>query len=104
MRGPLPVRAGAWCYPPPMPQPDEVVIRDCDRTTWPPPSRSSSTSFLDFPALQVMAGTDAGARARMARMFAMEFEPEAHDVALVAELDGRIVGALTYTDSPAARP
>ncbi len=60
-----------------------------------------TAAFLDFPALQVMAGTDAEARHRMARMFAMEFEPESAMFALVAESDGRVVGVLTYADSPA---
>ncbi len=57
-------------------------------------------AFLDFPALQVMAGTDADARDRLKRLFAMEFEPDSGAMALAAEVDGRLVGALTYMDTP----
>lgn len=57
-------------------------------------------SFLDFPALQVMAGTGVGARDRLVRVFAMEFEPDSKLTAIVAEMGGRVVGALTYTDYP----
>ena len=46
------------------------------------------------------AGNDDGTRGRLKRMFAMEFEPDAHVAAMAAELDGRLVGALTYLDSP----
>jgi len=83
-----------------MPQPDEAAIRDLRPDDVATTIDVLADSFLDFPALQVMAGTDAGARDRMARMFAMEFEPESKTSAIVAEIDGRVVGALTYTDSP----
>ena len=83
-----------------MPQPNDAAIRDLQPYDVAPTIDVLADSFLDFPALQVMTGTDAGARDRMARMFAMEFEPESRMSAIVAEVDGRIVGALTYTDSP----
>ena len=57
-------------------------------------------AFLDFPAMRVLVGYGDGARARLRRMFAMEFEPESQVGALAAELDGRLVGVLTYVDSP----
>jgi ribosomal protein S18 acetylase RimI-like enzyme len=83
-----------------MPQPDEVVVRDLRDHEVATAVDVFVESFLDFPALQVMTGSGAGARARMARMFAIQFEPEAHISALAAEIDGHVVGALTYTDSP----
>lgn len=83
-----------------MAQPGDVVIRDLRAADEAAAIDVFVDSFLDFPALQVLVGTDAGARARLQRMFAMEFEPEAKVSAIVAELDGRVVGALTYTDSP----
>jgi len=83
-----------------MPQPDGAAIRDLQLDDVGTAIDVLADSFIDFPALQVMAGTDAGARDRMARMFAMEFESESKTSAIVAEIDGRVVGALTYTDSP----
>jgi len=83
-----------------MAHPDGVLVRDLRADDVAPAIDVFADSFVEFPALQVMAGTDVGARDRMARMFAMEFEPESKMTALVAELDGRVVGALTYTDSP----
>ena len=83
-----------------MPLQNDVVIGDLR-----PEERSSAVdifadAFLDFPLLQVMAGTDVSARGRLRRMFAMQFEPDAHIHALAARADGRLVGALTYVDSP----
>lgn len=83
-----------------MPQSDDAAIRDLQPGDVATAIDVLADSFLDFPALQVMTGTDAGARDRMVRMFAMEFEPESRMSAIVAEVDGRIVGALTYADSP----
>jgi ribosomal protein S18 acetylase RimI-like enzyme len=60
-----------------------------------------SAAFIDFPVLQVLVGTDDDARARLRRIYAMELEPDSHVSAVVAEQDGRIVGALTFNDSPA---
>lgn len=58
-------------------------------------------AFLEFPAMRVLVGDDDGARSRLRRMFAMELDPSSHLSALVAELEGRLVGALTYVDAPA---
>jgi GNAT superfamily N-acetyltransferase len=57
-------------------------------------------AFLDFPAMRVLVGSDAGARARLRHMFALEFDASSQLSALGAELDGRLVGALTYVDAP----
>lgn len=57
-------------------------------------------AFLDFPAMRVLVGSDDGARARLRHMFALEFDASSHLSALGAELDGRLVGALTYVDAP----
>ena len=83
-----------------MPSPRDVVIRDLRSADAAPAIEILAEAFLDFPAMQVFAGTDSGARERLERMFAMEFERDAHVSALGAELDGRLVGALTYLDSP----
>lgn len=83
-----------------MPDPGDAIIRDMRPADVPAVIEILTDSFADFPALQVVVGAGDGARERMVRMFAMEFEPEAGTSALVAELDGRIVGALTFTDSP----
>ncbi len=57
-------------------------------------------AFLDFPAMRVLVGHDEGARSRLRRLFVMEFDPSSPIDALAAELDGQVVGALTYVDSP----
>ncbi len=80
--------------------PSGLVIRDLRPDDVASAIDVFADSFLHFPALQVMAGSGAGARERMARMFAMEFEPESSSSAIVAELDGRVVGALTFVDAP----
>ena len=58
-------------------------------------------AFADFPAMQVVVGSGAGARDRLRRIFALEFEPGSPVSAMAAELNGRLVGALTYIDAPA---
>ena len=57
-------------------------------------------AFLDFPAMQLLVGHDDGARARLRRLFAMEFDVDSAVEALGAEIDGSLVGVLTYLDSP----
>ncbi len=57
-------------------------------------------AFLDFPAMQLLVGDDDGARARLRRLFAMEFDADSSVEALGARLEGRLVGTLTYLDSP----
>lgn len=84
-----------------MPQPGDVVIRDLRPADVPATVDVLAASFLEFPALQVMVGSGRGAPERMARLFAMELEPDSGMSTLVAEVDGRVVGALTYLDSPA---
>jgi GNAT superfamily N-acetyltransferase len=84
-----------------VPQPSDVLIRDLRPADQGAAIDVFVESFLDFPALQVLVGTGEGARDRLRRMFAMEFEPESRLRAIVAELDGRVVGALTYGDTPA---
>lgn len=84
-----------------MPALSDVVIRDLRPDDHGAAVDVLVESFQDFPALQVLVGRGDGARGRLARLFAMEFEPEAKSSAVVAELDGHVVGVLTYTDSPA---
>lgn len=77
-----------------------VVVRDLEHLDTPTAIEVLTDSFLDFPAMQVMVGRGPGARERMAGVFAMEFEAEAGMSGLVAELDGRVAGVLTFADSP----
>ena len=85
-----------------MPPPDDIVVRDLRPDDVDPAIDLLADAFLDFPALQVIAGSDAGARERMRRLFALEFEPERTATsAIVAESDAGVVGALTFVDSPA---
>lgn len=77
-----------------------IIIRDLRSSDVPAAVDLLAEAFLDFPAMRVFAGSDDGARHRLQRMFAMEFEPDAHITAIVAEAEGRLVGALTYVDSP----
>lgn len=77
-----------------------IIIRDLRSSDVPAAVDLLAEAFLDFPAMHVFAGSDEGARDRLRRMFAMEFEPDAHITAIVAEAEGRLVGALTYVDSP----
>lgn len=59
-------------------------------------------AFLDFPAMRVLVGHDDGSRKRLRRLFAMELDTavNARVTALGAELEGELIGALTYLDSP----
>ena len=63
--------------------------------------RIFTTSFRDFPPLASIVGTDAGADGRRRRMMqATLAAPPWKLHVLVAEQEGRVVGALTYADSP----
>ncbi len=57
-------------------------------------------SFVDFPPLQVMVGTDDGALDRLGRMFALMIGADPRFGVIVAEMDTRVVGVLTYADLP----
>jgi GNAT superfamily N-acetyltransferase len=60
-----------------------------------------TSSFRDFPPLASILGTDAGADDRRRRMMqATLVAPPWRLHVLVAERKGRVVGALTYADSP----
>ncbi len=83
-----------------MPPPGDMVVRGLRSDDVAPAIELLADAFLDFPALQVIAGSDAGARERMRRLFALEFERESLASAIVAESDARVVGALTFVDSP----
>jgi ribosomal protein S18 acetylase RimI-like enzyme len=48
----------------------------------------------------VLVGVGVDARSRLRRVYALELEDSARESALVAEHDGSIAGALTYSDSP----
>ena len=60
-----------------------------------------TASFRDFPPLASIVGTDEGADERRRRMMqATLLAPPWKLHVLVAEQEGRVVGALTYADSP----
>ncbi|MEX1295568.1 MAG: GNAT family N-acetyltransferase [Candidatus Limnocylindrales bacterium] len=50
--------------------------------------------------MRVLVGHDDGARGRLQRIFALELGDSARLSALGAEIDGRLVGVLTFVDSP----
>lgn len=79
----------------------DLVIRDLRPADQARAADLLAGAFADFPAMQVVVGSGAGARDRLRRVFALEFEPGSPVSAMVAELNGRLVGALTYVDSPA---
>jgi len=83
-----------------MPSPGDVVIRDLGPADKAAAIDLFADAFLDFPAMHVLVGSDSGARDRLRRIYAMELEPDSRVSALAAESDGRLVGALTYADSP----
>jgi len=58
-------------------------------------------AFTGFPPIDVIAGTDAGARDRRRRLFETDLQPAARHHVLVAETSGRVKGVLTFADSPA---
>lgn len=79
----------------------QVTIRDAE-----PGDRASiveilTGSFRDFPPLAMIVGTDAGAADRRRRMMkaTLAAPPEKLRVVIV-ERDGRVLGVLTYADSP----
>ena len=80
--------------------PRDVIVRELRPADEAPAIELLADAFLDFPAMHLLVGDDSGSRDRLKRVFAMEFEPASHLSALVAELDSRIVGALTWVDSP----
>ena len=88
------------CYAPAMPQPSEVVIRDLRPSDVGPSVDLLTQAFADFPVLAIAVGHDAASAGRLKRMFAMDFEPDAGNDAIVAELEGEVVGVLTFADSP----
>ena len=57
-------------------------------------------AFLDFPAMRVLVGHDDGSRSRLRRLFTMELNPASQVTVLGAEVEGDLVGAVTYVDSP----
>ena len=81
--------------------PRDLVIRELRSADQARAADLLAGAFADFPAMQVVVGTGAGARDRLRRIFALEFEPGSPVTAMAAELDGRLVGALTFIDSPA---
>jgi GNAT superfamily N-acetyltransferase len=93
-------RALPGCYPPPM-LPRDVVIRDLRPAEQERAAGLMASAFLDFPAMRLVVGSGGGARDRLKRLFAMEFEPGSPVTAIAADVDGRLVGTLTYLDSPA---
>ena len=84
-----------------MPLQREVVIRDLGSGDETAAIDLLAEAFLEFPAMHVLVGRDDGARDRLRRLYAMEFEPGSGTRAIGAEVGGRLVGALTYMDSPA---
>jgi len=91
----------ARCYPPPMPHSGTLSVRDLRRPVEDDAAVELLTdAFLDFPAMRVLVGHDDDARSRLRRLFVMELDPSSPVEALAAELDGRVVGALTYLDAP----
>ena len=85
-----------------MPPPGTLSVRDLRRPVEDDAAVELLTdAFLDFPAMRVLVGHDDGARSRLRRLFVMEIDPSSRITVLAAELDGRIVGALTYINSPA---
>ena len=99
MFGVCPRRVGR-CYPPPMAEQAEVTVRDYRPADGAAVVRVLTDALIDFPALQLMVGTDDGAHDRLSRLMALGLGV-ANSSAIVAETDGRIVGALTYADLPA---
>ena len=83
-----------------MPPRGDVEIRDLRPADQGAAVELLSDAFLEFPGMQVIVGTGAGARDRLRRIYEMEFEPAAGIRAIAAVVDGRLVGALTYADAP----
>lgn len=83
-----------------MPGSGEITLRDYVVADQVAAIDVLARSFIDFPPLQVMIGTDEGALDRLGRMFALMFGDGLKLAAIVAEMDARIVGVLTYEDLP----
>ena len=81
--------------------PRDVVIRDLRLQEQDRAAELMASAFMDFPAMRLVVGSGSGARDRLKRLFAMEFEPGSPVAAIAADLDGRLIGTLTYLDSPA---
>jgi ribosomal protein S18 acetylase RimI-like enzyme len=78
-----------------------LAIRDARAGDRASIARIFTASFRDFPPLASIVGTDAGADDRRLRMMqATLAAPPWKLHVLVAEQEGRVVGALTYADSP----
>jgi GNAT superfamily N-acetyltransferase len=57
-------------------------------------------AFSGFPVMDVVVGVGPAAQGRLERLFELALEPGAGTNSVIAEVDGRIVGVLTYADSP----
>jgi GNAT superfamily N-acetyltransferase len=65
-----------------------------------PAAQVLARAFSGFPVMDVVVGTGPAAKGRLERLFEMALEPGARTSVVLAEIDGRIVGVLTYADSP----
>ena len=57
-------------------------------------------AFLDFPPVQIVVGTDDGARARLRRLNELTVAGPSHSTFLIAQRDGELLGVLQCADQP----
>lgn len=57
-------------------------------------------AFLDFPPVQIVVGTDSGAKDRFRRLNQLTVAGPKSSTLLVAERDGEVLGVLQRTDQP----
>lgn len=57
-------------------------------------------AFLDFPPVQIVVGTDSGAKDRFRRLNQLTVAGPKSSTFLVAERDGKVLGVLQRTDQP----
>ena len=89
------------CYAPAVADRLDIIVREFRPTDVAAAVSVLAGAFHRFPVLEVIVGTDDAAPARLQRLFEMEFEAGSRNSALVAEVEGQVVGVLTYADSPA---
>ncbi len=57
-------------------------------------------AFLDFPPVQIVVGSDSGAKDRLRRLNQLTVAGPKSSTFLVAERDGDVLGVLQYADQP----
>ena len=80
--------------------PTDIIVRDLRPGDRDAAIEVLTDAFVDFPPVQIVVGTDRGAKDRLRRMNQATVTESTKSRLLVAERDGDILGVLSYADPP----